>query len=216
MLKKAHRSSQRFQKYVEKNVASHQKKLNDAYFSLPPEQGKLVIVRSLGVTANSVYSSREQIRIFHEEADRVAVSDFAAQYAEAEVAPAATSMDVGFALADPEVAGIVLIGHGTISAFRLHQDKYLNWHDTAKATRQLKLGHFVQRMCGQFRLQDSLPMGTFAVADQRKIIAAVGVPVDDKYPDESLFCPVYDSAVNNTEAILALRDQHWIGDTTAP
>lgn len=212
MLEKAHRSTRRFEKNVDRAIAIHQSKLDEGFVSLPPEQGKLVIIPSRGTTVNSRYSASEQIRVFGAEAEQIAASPFANQYAASEVMPAFTSMDVSFALADPEVAGLVLIGHGTIAAFRLHQDKYMNWHDTARQTRQLKLGHFVQRMCGEFRLHDSLPMGTFAVADQRHVLAAVGVPVDDKYPDESLFRPVYTEPVNDAQSIFALRDQYWTGE----
>jgi len=209
MSERVHRSERRFHAHLRRAVAEHQKKIDEGSFSLSPEMGKLAVIASWGTAKNSQYSAKEQIRIFRTEAERVASSPLADAYAEAEVVQVASKMDVNFVLADPEVAGVVLVGHGNIAELRLHYDKHMNWWETAHATRQLKLGHFVQRMCGHFETADSLPMGTFAVADQRNIIAALGTPLDDKYPDESLFRPVYAESLNDAESILALRDEYW-------
>ena len=214
MSERVHRSERRFHAHLRRAISDHQKKLDEGSFSLSPEEGKLAVLASWGTTTNSEYSAKEQIRIFRTEAERVAASPLAAAYAAAEVVQVAGKMDVDFVLADPEVAGMVLVGHGNIAELRLHHDKHMIWWETARATRQLKLGHFVQRMCGHFETSDSLPMGTFAVADQRNIVAALGVPIDDKYPDESLFRTVYDESMNDAESILAVRNQYWNGGPT--
>lgn len=209
LLNKPSRSHRRFEKNLDARIGTHQKKLDNGLLSLAPHEGKLAILPSRGTTAVNSYSPTEQIRIFREEAETIADSEFAKQYDTTEVMPAVNKLDVDMALADFEVSGVVLIGHGTIAALRLHQDKYMNWYDASRATKQLKLGHFVQRMCGGFGIYESVPLGTFVVADQRNVLAAVGMAVDDLHPDDSLFAPVFDKPVNSFDDIVALRDKHY-------
>lgn len=202
------RSERRFEKHVDKAIIAHQKKLDQGIFSLPPDEGKLAIIASRGTTTNSMYSPDEQVKIFHDEAERVQYSEIAEQYDETEVYSAVNNLDIEFALGDREIAGMILIGHGTIAALRLHQDKFINWLEVSRSAKELKLGHFVQRMCGNYRISTSVPLGTFAVADQRNVIASLGAPIDDKYPDETLFQPVYNVPVNDATAMLELRDTY--------
>lgn len=180
----------------------------DGMFSAPVEQGKLAVVHSLGVTQDSDYTADQQKAIFKAEAEVVAEHRFASQYKTTEVYPVATSYDMNLILEDDEVAGMILIGHGTIAALRLVDDNYYNWRNAERATRELKLGHFIQRTCGHFAVPQSVPLGTYVAADRRKLIAPVGIKIDDKHPDESVFTQVYDTEQVTADDVLALRDNY--------
>lgn len=206
MLSKLSNSTKRFEQQVAKAVDRHDMLLSEGWVSHVPVDGRLAILHSYGVTQNSRYSADEQKEVFKAEAHAVAASELADGYKDVEIRPLATGMDMDFAIQDRYVAGIVLVGHGTIAAIRMAQDHYYNWKDAERVVRQLKLGHFVQRTCGSLSVKQSLPLGTFVVADQRSIIAPPGVPIDDKYPDESLFQPIYSRETNTAADILALRD----------
>ena len=181
----------------------------DGMFSAPVEQGKLAVVHSLGVTQDSDYAADQQKAIFKAEAEAVAEQQFAAQYGSREVYPVATPYDMNLILEDSEVAGVILIGHGTIAALRLADDKYYNWRNAERATRELKLGHFIQRTCGQFAVSQSVPLGTYVAADRRKLIAPVGLKIDDKHPDEDAFTQVYDTEQVTAQDVIALRDNYY-------
>lgn len=202
-------SEKRFLKQLEKAESRYATALELGRFSLPIAEGKLAIMHSFGTTIDSVYSPEEQKRIFRDEAEMVAASDLASQYADTQVLPVANSLDMDFALMDQEVAGMVLIGHGTIAAFRMNEGKYYNWQNAERASRELKLGHFVQRTCGRFTVPQPVPLGTFIIADRRKCIAPVGIAIDDANPNEDLFTPVYDTEHVGTAEILALRDKYY-------
>ncbi len=207
-------SEKRFLKQLEKAEARHAMPLELGRFSLPIAEGKLAIMHSFGTTINSDYSPEEQKRIFKEEAEMVAASSFAAQYADTQVLPVASGIDMDFALMDQEVAGMVLVGHGTIAAFRMNEGKYYNWQNAERASKELKLGHFVQRTCGRFTVPQPVPLGTFVVADRRNCIAPVGIAIDDANPNEDLFTPVYETEYVDTADILALRDKFYTPETT--
>jgi hypothetical protein len=201
-------SEKRFDRQLRKAVARHDYLLSNGKVSLLPEEGRLAILHSYGTTVNSEYSAEEQKEIFKSEAERISFSEIASLYGDVEVLPLVNKFDMDFAIQDANVAGIVLVGHGTLASVRMHQDEHYDWHDAERSTRQLKLGHFVQRTCGFLKREKSVPLGTFVVADQRKVIAPPGVGIDDKYPDESLFQSIYPAEVNDAETILALRDMY--------
>lgn len=203
------RSEKRFARKLEKATAHHEKLLEMERFSLPIDQGKLAIMHSYGTTVNSEFSADEQKRIFREEAEEVAAGDWAAQYADVSVHPVASNLDMDLALMDREVAGVVLVGHGTIAAYRMLAGEYYNWESATRAVRELKLGHFVQRTCGEFRVPRSVPLGTFVVADRRNLIAPVGVAIDDANPEESVFTQVYPTDQVRAEDIIELRNKYY-------
>jgi len=176
-------------------------------YSKTPELGKLAIVASQGTTTNSNLDPKKQVKVFLDEAEELLSSDLAAQYSSAEVHQVASNIDLSLILQDSDIAGIVLIGHGTIAALRLRNDKYFNWQDVSRASTHLKLGHFVQRMCGFYRVDSSAPLGTFVMADQRKVYAALGEAVEDINPPEESFISVFSEPKNSTEGIIDLRNR---------
>ncbi|MBC7512068.1 hypothetical protein H7142_00190 [Candidatus Saccharibacteria bacterium] len=202
-------SEKRFHKQLEKAEVRHAAALELGRVSLPIAEGKLAIMHSFGTTINSQYSPEDQKRIFKQEAEMVAASEFASQYADTQILPVANGMDMDFMLMDREVAGMVLVGHGTIAAFRMNEGKYYNWQNAERASKELKLGHFVQRTCGQFTVPQPVPLGTFVVADRRNCIAPVGIPIDDANPDESLFTAVYENEHVGAADILVLREKFY-------
>ena len=97
-------------------------------------------------------------------------------------------------ISNPEYTDVILIGHGNIDNIFLPGGCYYNWADVSLATKHLKTGKFVQRVCGGFRADGrSVLLGTFAVADLSNVEAPVGVPIDDISPEEELIRPVYEN-----------------------
>lgn len=194
-------------------------------FSLTPELGQLAIVVSTATAFDTGEGTTrdEQKKIFQAEADVVYESDLVKQYDDAQITRTAHREDIKRKLQDPDIAGMVLIGHGDIGSFWLDGGgERLRWHDVAKAAGCLKLGHFVQRMCGHYPRDISktpftdiptLPLGTFAVVDQRNVIAAHGLAIPDEHPDETLFKPVYSDSRNSYEDILSLYKHFSLNKT---
>ncbi len=88
----------------------------------------------------------------------------------------ATALDLQDVLQDTEVSSIILIGHGSISDIFMQGAKgdRFDWRDVSAAASHLKSGYFIQRQCGIFRRHLNVPLGYFAVSDQRRVRAAVG------------------------------------------
>lgn len=199
----------RFRKELQKANDKHDSLLQAGKISVAPEFGKLAIVASQGTTCDSDFSQNRQVAIFSEEAETLKYGEIASGYSGAEVFHAATATDVKLVLLDSEIAGVILVGHGSISALRLKNDRHFDWHDASRTSNHLKQGHFVQRMCGSYALYNSAPLGTFIVTDQTNITAAIGEAIDDVDPDEESFVRIYSNAKNSVDDIIALRD-HYI------
>lgn len=209
MLSRIGNSEKRFVRQLEKADVRHRTLLELGRVSLPVAEGKLAIVHSFGTTTNSDYTDKQQKKIFEEEAHHVAESDLAKAYDDVQVVPVASAIDLDLVFGDKEVAGMVLVGHGTIAAFRLANDKHYNWQNAERAVTDLKLGHFVQRTCGMFKVPQSVPLGTYVVSNRRNLVAPVGLVIDDKHPDESAFTHVYDSEQVSPEDVIAMRDRMY-------
>jgi hypothetical protein len=111
-------------------------------------------------------------------------------------------------ISDPEVSDLVLIGHGHIGDLGTDEGNHFSAFDVAKSAKYLKQGKIEQRICGHFRTPFSVPLGTFALADQRNLIAPLGYKIDDINPDESLFVAVYEQAQNSADDIRTLIDAY--------
>lgn len=195
---------------LDRAVKQHEARLHDGKISLPAELGKLVIVVSNNFVTGGQIPVDTQRKAFHDEADELA-ERHRREYADVEIRRKAIRHEIGFDLADKEVSGMVLIGHGNIGDFWLDDmdNSHLDWRNVAKHSRHVMQGRFEQRMCGHFIGIHSVPLGTFAVADQRRVIAPVGIQIDDVDPDESVFQPVYGQPFNSTEDIRGLVDYYW-------
>lgn len=193
-------------KSLKKALYRYNRKIEKGRFSLPAEAGRMVIIVSSQADHNSTTPAEDQIDAFNNEADWLK-SLYEKTYDTVEIKRKAYSLDIPTDLSSKEVAGITLIGHGNIGDFWLEGGKHLNWTDVARL-KYLKMGEFVHRACGNFKNEYSIPLGTFAVYNQNNYIAPVGKFIDDVYPDESLFRPVYSEPLSSTEQIHSLIDQH--------
>lgn len=194
---------QNFVSRLERRVELREQKIHDEMVSLPSQLGKLVIVVSNRIFKNSEYDSETQWQAFHDEADRFADLR-AGYYGGLEIRRSAKLTEIRDDLRDVEVSDMMFIGHGTIDEFWLDDNHSLGWRQVAKYARYLKQGCIEQRMCGNFNHYSAVPMGTFALVDQRDLIAPLGEAIDDVCPDEALFEPVYGKPSNSSRDILEL------------
>lgn len=209
MKSSSERSAGRFDRNLEKAVIQHDRRLSEGKLSLPSEIGKLVIVVSGAVDNNrSALSPDQQRNAFNNEADELA-SNRKNLHADVIVKRKATELELGFDLSDKEVSDIILIGHGNIGDFWLANGGHFGWRQVANYARNLKQGKIEQRICGNFPRKDSVPLATFGVSDQRRLIAPLGHVIDDEFPNESLFEPVYKNEVNTKHDIERLIADHY-------
>jgi hypothetical protein len=206
---KTSRSERRYQNALAKTHKEHERKLDDGKLSLPKKLGRLSIIVSNMPDHRGEATAADQIRAFHNEADELA-EHYSGVYNAVKIHRKATAMEMGFELSNPEVAGLITIGHGNIGDFWLEGGEHIGWDKVAKLTKYLKQGEFVQRMCGNFPFASSVPLGTFAVSDQRNVIAPTGEVIDDLKPDESLFGPVYGKDRNDINDITDLIAEHYV------
>lgn len=194
---------QNFVSRLEYRVEQREQKIRNGMVSLPSHLGKMVIVVSNSIFLDSEYDSETQWQAFHDEADRFAELG-AGYYGGLEVRRSAKLSEIKDDLRDKEVSDMVFIGHGSIDKFWLDNGHSLGWGRVAKYAKYLKQGRLEQRMCGNFNHFSAVPMGTFALWDQRDLVAPLGEEIDDVCPDETLFGPVYDKPNNSTDDILNL------------
>ncbi len=197
------KNQRRFASRLGHEVKEHERKLLNAHVSVQSRVGKLAIIVSNRVFKYGEYDARTQREAFHDEADEIAELRSGC-YGGIEIRRAAKAPEIARDLGDKEVSDMIFIGHGSISGIWLDTGQTLRWRNVAKHTRYLKQGRIEQRMCGHFSDYDSVPMGTFALLDQRGLIAPVGAEIDDVDPDETLFRPVYEKSLNTAKDILAL------------
>lgn len=188
-------------------LAEHERKLAENDLSLPSKIGKLVIVVSNRTFKHSDYPIQMQRDAFHAEAEDIAERRMG-QYGGIEIRREALAPGIALDLADKEVSDMVMIGHGAIDSLWLDSGGSLRWRTVAKYAKYLKQGGIEQRMCGHFNGFDAVPMGTFALSDQRNLVASVGAEIDDINPDESLFRRVYDKERITASDITALISDH--------
>ena len=206
---KTSRSERRYKNTLERIQKEYVRKLDEDKLSLPKKLGKLSIIVSNMPDHRGEATAADQIRAFHNEADELA-EYYSREYGAVNIYRKATEMEMGFELSNPEVAGLITIGHGNIGDFWLEGGEHIGWDKVAKLTKYLKQGEFVQRMCGNFPFASSVPLGTFAVSDQRNVIAPTGEVIDDLKPDESLFGPVYGKGRNDINDITDLIAEHYV------
>lgn len=126
-----------------------------------------------------------ELALFEEEAEELARRARAAGCAAAVVLKA-TRHDLDEMLRDASVSELYVIGNGSLSTLLLGERDYYDWVDVAEAATHLKAGRFVQRQCGGLTRVVNVPMGLFAVLDQRLVRAAL----DPAFYPRSLDDPV--------------------------
>ena len=98
--------------------------------------------------------------------------------------------DVADVFRDRSVSDIVMIGHGTISAINIVDDKYpiLDWRHISLLSDHLKTGMFVQRHCGKFNRALNVSLGSFAMRSHDRVLAPANkyLPLRTGVEDELL------------------------------
>ena len=201
-------------------MARDRRRFQDAYYKrmemleagsigAPVAEGIAVILCSYysdwGDDEKAETHAREDIRTFRKEAYSL-VSLLGRLGTVAEVILDATKADIDYILGDPSVASIYTIGLGNLSSLLLpgaYNDIY-DWTDVADAADHLKTGFFVQRHCGNLVREFNPPLGMFAVADLRNVIAPVGYSFEpsDLYDSvNDLLIPVFESETTSYREI---------------
>jgi len=207
--KTAERRAKHFHNKLDNAVENRLRKFEQGKLSLPSGAGRLVIVASQAIDLRAPIDESEQRRHVNELADRLA-AERAHLHQEVVVARHVAPLVMNMDLVDPTVTDMILIGHGSIGNFWGENGVRIDWQDVNEAMSKrgvLKQGSIEQRTCGHFAVNTAVPWGTFAVSDQRNLVAATGVPVDD-IRDDTMFKPIYDKPHNTVEDIIALNQRH--------
>jgi hypothetical protein len=85
---------------------------------------------------------------------------------------------------DHTVSSIITIGNGTLSSVWIAQHERLDWIDVGNASTHLKTGLFIQRHCGHFVRELSVPLGTFAISRHSNVLAARDYYLPTEMSDE--------------------------------
>lgn len=162
--------------------------LNDGRFSLPSGQGSTAIVcSSFTDEPPDTETGMTELALFEEEAAELA-RRVRSSGGGVVVALKAERKDISGLLRDTTVSDVFVIGNGSLSTLLLGERDYYDWVNVADAMTHLKLGRFVQRQCGGLTRVLNVPLGLFAVADQRLVHAAL----DPAFYPKSLDDPVND------------------------
>lgn len=169
---------QQFQRAMEKWERLHE----DGSYSVPPELGRTAILCSFydnvyeGDREKAKNRARRDIKLFRKEALKIADLTIE-EGGDVEVVLNARVSDFEDILREPYVSDVIVIGHGDLSSLWISNpdngDNY-DWRYVSNDADHLKTGSFTQRHCGIFNRKLSVPLGAFAVADQRSVIAPVG------------------------------------------
>ncbi len=203
--KKSSRSARRHDKTLQSAIEKRADLLDGGKLSVPAGAGKLAILYSTATNYHSDLHADHQKLAFRNEAH--AISEKSGR--DMTIIDIVSDMSMRFALRDPEVSDVVVIGHGSIGDLWYGQGAHYDWRNVAKDASHLKQGEFVQRVCGNFTSNGrSVALGTFAVADLASLIAPVGKYIEDAEPDESVFSPVYVPHIDLAEQIEQLNQKH--------
>lgn len=150
-------------------------------YSVPTDVGRVAIICTYSANLCSDESEslapREErdIKIFRKEAFALA-ENIETSGQDTVTIFGANANDMNDVLRDPTISDVVLIGHGTLSFIIMPNgnDTQYDWQDVSKAADHLKTGVFVQRHCGLFRRNVSVPLGAFCMADHSNVVAPVG------------------------------------------
>lgn len=171
-------------KQFERAVGWWEEMHNSKAYSLPSEVGGLAVICSYYTDFNNDSTDRvskqslRDIKKFRNEGLKIA--ELAQkQGKQAEAILNANAIDVGNVLRDPTISDVVVIGHGCLSSVYMKDprsaDTLYDWYDVALDTDHLKTGVFTQRFCGGLRRKLPVPLGTFAMADHRNVLAPIGL-----------------------------------------
>ncbi len=178
------KSAIRFERNLGRAIEKRDDLLQKQKLSVASGGGRVAILYSTAkLFINSTEAQLKQNAIFREEAHCIAETNGK----DRSLVQIAEPRSISNVLRDPEICDIILIGHGSIGNMKVTVGENYDWQDISFATKHLKAGRFVQRLCGTFRADgQSVPLGTFALSDVTNLRAPVGIPIEDVNPDESL------------------------------
>lgn len=172
------------------------------YLSVPKGLGQIAIFCSyavIDIVHDKLYKrGKKDVANFRNEAFAIADRLKAQEYC-AQVILNASLGDFASVLKDPKVSDIITIGHGDLSTLLIGNNEELSevdWLDVSNFSDHLKTGQFVQRQCGNFTRDLSVPLGLFSVSDHSNIIAPSGMsftPYGLDHPDNDFLRPVTDN-----------------------
>ncbi len=171
---------QQFNRAMQKWEMLHESNL----YSAPKSDGHTVVAYSTYSVEVAEEEIKNEINVFAAEA-----LDYVSRYREyghnASLMEGVERQEFKEVIKNPDVSGVIVIGHGDLSSIYDDNGDKIDWRDIAKWTTHLKRGHFVQRTCGNTLRDLSVPLGTFALANHRRLFAPVGVSFcPEDYPEE--------------------------------
>lgn len=183
-------------------------------FSLPSEMGQLAIHVSMAINDRPGLSGKEQQAAFIEEGEALKESfSNSGHFSEVKLYRSTNSGAIDMDIQDMEVSSIITIGHGCLGDLWLPNSGHYNWRRVAEKSRNhLKRGFILQRTCGNVSNDVlTVPWGTFALADQSKLLAAAGQAIPDVHPNEELFRPVFKKPRSEADEIIAVTNSFRSG-----
>lgn len=142
-------------------------------YSAPSELGTMAVMYSLCRMKATEAEHIEEIKTFRDEAHEIE-QGIRFLGGHAAVFSGINYQSLGEVLTNPGYSGIVLIGHGDFSSVYGDNERIIDWREIASMATHLKRGSVVQRFCGTYARNASVPFGTFVVSDHRDVIAAPG------------------------------------------
>jgi hypothetical protein len=184
---------QQFQRATEKWEQLH----DEQAYSVPPELGRTAILCSFydnvyrGDPEKAKLRAHRDIKLFRKEALKIADLTIE-EGGEVEVVLDAQVEDFEDTFKNPLISDVIVIGHGDLSTLWIRnpddEDRY-DWQYVSEQSDHLKTGTFTQRQCGLYNRDLAVPLGTFAMADHRSVIATPGFefhPRGLSHPDNDL------------------------------
>jgi hypothetical protein len=160
-------------------------------FSVESVDGYAAVIHSLHRHHKRHAKHKKEMEVFETEAIQIA-SGIAMMGGNALVLAGINHPNLYALLSDPECSDIILIGHGNFSDVTGDNGESFGWNYISGNADHLKRGSIVQRFCGHFNEDLSVPFGMFGVSDHRNVIAPVGriFAPENNIDDESLLRPV--------------------------
>ncbi len=159
----------------------------EGLFSVPESIGKVAIFCSYAIIdqigERTYKRGHKDVTNFRKEAFAIA-DRFQKLGKQSEIILNANDIDFDTVLRDEHFSDIITIGHGNLSTIIIGDDYgadlALDWYDLSIFTDHLKTGDFIQRQCGTFGRDLSVPLGMFCVSRHCDVIASAGSAFEPK------------------------------------
>lgn len=161
-------------------------------FSLPKDMGATAIMHAVATTGDTDEVRAKELAAFEQEAyDFANKIDYTGREARI-IRGISNRAFCRQVLLDKEVSNVIVIGHGNFSNILTDKWRKIDWKDVSYMADHLKTGFFMQRFCGNYMRNLSVPFSLFAVSDPRQITAPRGTAFSPEInpDDEKLIKPV--------------------------